>query len=238
MTRPQLVVGVVGLGSVGRELVHSLDRAGYPVVCFDTDEGIPTGSVPVTPSMAEFALADVVFEAVPESFPVKAAVLSELNTICGPSTVLVTTTASLSLPLLAVASGRPAHTVGLRVFGPPSLNSSGELRQTAMTSPGCAATVAAVMSDIGMAPTTVSSAAADAATELIFGYLNRAMALVESGYADHTRIDTAMRLGCGLPNGPFELLDRIGLDSVRQTLSELHARTGDETFAVSALLVR
>lgn len=50
------------------------------------------------------------------------------------------------------------------------------------------------------------------ANDLVLAYLNRAVALHEQGYVDRDDLDTAMRLGCGLPAGPLRQLDRVGLD--------------------------
>lgn len=50
------------------------------------------------------------------------------------------------------------------------------------------------------------------------------MRLVESGNAEMRDIDTAMRLGTGYPMGPFELIDYIGLDTMKFILDGWHQR--------------
>lgn len=70
----------------------------------------------------------------------------------------------------------------------------------------------------------------------MYAYLNRAVRLLEQGYAGQEVVDTAMRLGCGLPAGPLQLLDEIGLDIVRAGLTGLHAWTGHEAYRPAALL--
>ncbi|MFD0742308.1 3-hydroxyacyl-CoA dehydrogenase NAD-binding domain-containing protein [Phytohabitans flavus] len=72
----------------------------------------------------------------------------------------------------------------------------------------------------------VENAARTAAEELVYGYLNRAAHLDQRGHVDRTDVDTAMRLGCRLPAGPFETLDRIGLGTAVKVLDALHERTG------------
>ena len=47
---------------------------------------------------------------------------------------------------------------------------------------------------------------------LLFPYLNDAVKMLEAHYATADDIDTAMKVGCGYPMGPFELLDVVGLD--------------------------
>ncbi|WP_424229855.1 3-hydroxyacyl-CoA dehydrogenase NAD-binding domain-containing protein [Actinophytocola sp.] len=73
------------------------------------------------------------------------------------------------------------------------------------------------------------------AAALVFSYLNRAAKLLGTGYASASDIDTAMRLGCGLPSGPFAMIDMIGADVVRGVLARMHDATGDPSFAPAPL---
>jgi 3-hydroxybutyryl-CoA dehydrogenase len=61
-------------------------------------------------------------------------------------------------------------------------------------------------------------------------YLNQSVAFLDAGHSTRDDIDTAMRLGCGLPAGPLCLLDIIGLDTAHATLTRLHQQTGDTSF--------
>jgi 3-hydroxybutyryl-CoA dehydrogenase len=61
------------------------------------------------------------------------------------------------------------------------------------------------------------------ATELLVAHLADAVRMADERYATVDDIDTAMRLGCGYPNGPFALLDSAGTDvqaAVRRTATE------------------
>src|SRR5262249_44332419 len=63
---------------------------------------------------------------------------------------------------------------------------------------------------------------------LLFPYLNDAVKMLEASYSGTDDIDAAMKLGCGYPTGPFELLDVVGLDVSlaihRELYLELRAR--------------
>jgi 3-hydroxybutyryl-CoA dehydrogenase len=63
-------------------------------------------------------------------------------------------------------------------------------------------------------------------SDLITALGNDAARLYGDGYASRDDIDTAMRLGCGLPAGPLRLLDQMGLPAARERLEILHTRTG------------
>jgi 3-hydroxybutyryl-CoA dehydrogenase len=68
-------------------------------------------------------------------------------------------------------------------------------------------------------------------TELETAYLGNAVAMEASGYASKADIDNGMKLGCGLPKGPFERIDQIGLESLRERQAALAASTGNPQFA-------
>ncbi|MFI8285607.1 3-hydroxyacyl-CoA dehydrogenase family protein [Streptomyces albidoflavus] len=83
--------------------------------------------------------------------------------------------------------------------------------------------------EAGLTQDSLSARGGPAATDLVYASLNRAVAMVEQGYAGRKAVDTAMRLGCGLPVGPFELLAEVGRDTVHAVLSDLHSRIGPIT---------
>lgn len=74
--------------------------------------------------------------------------------------------------------------------------------------------------------TTALSTLTDRVSDLIAALGNDAARLYGDGYASRDDIDTAMRLGCGLPTGPLRLLDQMSLSAARERLEILHTRTG------------
>ncbi|MDH6113682.1 3-hydroxybutyryl-CoA dehydrogenase [Kitasatospora sp. MAP12-15] len=262
MEHNRSVIGVVGLGTVGEALLGLAATAGHRVIGVDCDPGVlervarrtaaaqagaeatagtvltAERTVTLTSDLAELAAADVVFEAVPDRRETKIEVLRRINESCGPATPTVTTTSTLAVPYLAIAAGSPAHTVGLRLFLPPGGVGKVELTGTAATDPGCLAEVRALVAGLGLTEASVGARPGDAAMALVYGYLNRAVDLYEQGYADAVDIDAAMRLGCGLPYGPLELLDLIGLDTAHEVLTDLHHSVGAAAFAPAPLLTR
>ncbi|KFG05442.1 MULTISPECIES: 3-hydroxyacyl-CoA dehydrogenase family protein [Streptomyces] len=249
MTPHKPVVGIVGLGTVGRALLDMLRDTGHEVIGFDSDpaalarlNGRPTadGPAPVhlVAEIAQLGRADLVIEAVSEDEAVKSEMLHRLHTLCADGTPVVTTTSSLPLPRLAIASGRPADTMGLRFLIPPGPQGPVQALRTPMTSPETAVAVDELIARLGLTPVAVDSRCAADATALVYAYLNRAMTLYERGEVDRHDIDTAMRLGCGLPFGPLELLDRIGLDTALTVLTGLWTRTDDDSFAPAPVLPR
>ncbi|MEU0283225.1 3-hydroxyacyl-CoA dehydrogenase family protein [Streptomyces sp. NPDC006195] len=250
------VTGIVGLGSTGEALLHLLHRAGHTVVAVDSDldvlaraagrlkaalaaeDGPARPGVTFTSDHTALRTAGLVIEAVPDDPAVKSDVLGRIAAVCPPGTPVVTTTAALSVARLALATGRPGDVAGLRLFTPPVAGGPVEPVRTALTSPDTAAAVDALVASAGLTPVAVGARPAADATALILGFLNRAVILFDEGYATQHDIDTAMRLGCGLPAGPLETLDRIGLRTAHTALTELWRRTGDSAFEPAPLLSR
>ncbi|MET9484023.1 3-hydroxyacyl-CoA dehydrogenase family protein [Streptomyces sp. NPDC006638] len=194
------------------------------------------GAYRLTNDTAALGSADLVIEAVSEDLAVKSHVLRRLNSVCPDATVLVSVTASLPLARLAIASGRPGRTLGLRMLRPVRAGAAVEAVPTSMSESDALAVLAELLATAGLTPGSLGGPPGRAATDLVYAFLNRAVAMVAQGYAGREAVDTAMRLGCGLPVGPLELLDDIGLDTAHAVLSDLHSRTGDARFLPAPLI--
>lgn len=174
-----------------------------------------------TASLAELSYADLVVEAVVEDIDVKRALFVELDRICKPGAVLATTTSSLPVIDLAVATGRPADVVGLHFFNPAAVMRLVEVVSTVSTSAEVTDTAVAVCRALGKHPVRCGDRAGFIVNALLFPYLNDAVRMLEANYASADDIDLAMKKGCGYPMGPFELLDVVGLDvslAIQRTL--------------------
>jgi 3-hydroxybutyryl-CoA dehydrogenase len=71
---------------------------------------------------------------------------------------------------------------------------------------------------------------------LLFPYLNDAVHMHEQGYSTPEDIDAAMKLGCGHPMGPFQLMDIVGLDVTYAILNSLHEEFRERRYAPAPLL--
>ncbi|MFJ5551386.1 3-hydroxyacyl-CoA dehydrogenase family protein [Streptomyces sp. NPDC093225] len=257
MAKKSSVVGIVGLGTVGEALLAMVRSAGYDVIGVDseldvlarvdrrmkaadaesgTESGHGQGSWTLTHEVDGLGTAGVVIEAVPDEQSVKSDVLRRLDGVCPDRTVFVSTASSVSLTRLAAASGRPARTLGLRFGRPPAPGTAVEPVRTAMSCDDAVAALDALVADTGLAVKPLGARVGDDATALVYAYLNRAVAMVEAGHADQDSVDTAMRLGCGLPAGPLETVDQVGPGTVHAKLLALHASTGDAAYRPAPLL--
>ena len=175
----------------------------------------------LTTAYEDLALVDLVVEAVVEEMSVKIALFETLDEVCKPGAILATTTSSLPVVEMAAVTKRPADVVGLHFFNPAPIMKLVEIVSTVSTADDVIATSKRVCLEVGKHPVVCGDRAGFIVNALLFPYLNDGIRMLEQNYASADDIDTAMKTGCGLPMGPFELLDVVGLDvtlAIQQTL--------------------
>ncbi|MEA2153410.1 MAG: 3-hydroxybutyryl-CoA dehydrogenase [Solirubrobacteraceae bacterium] len=163
----------------------------------------------------DLAAATFVVEAVVEDHDVKAGLLAELHAVLDPYAILATTTSSLSIEQLALASGRPERFLGLHVFNPVTKMKLVELVFPEAASEETRGRAQALCEAFEKTPVVVPDVPGFVVNRLLFPYLFSAVALLEETGMDPESIDTCMRLGAGHPMGPLALLDLVGLDVAR-----------------------
>jgi 3-hydroxybutyryl-CoA dehydrogenase len=73
-------------------------------------------------------------------------------------------------------------------------------------------------------------------TRLIVPFMNEACEILMEGVGKMEDIDLIMRIGFGLPLGPFEMADKIGLDKILKWCENLYDEFGDLKYKASPLL--
>jgi 3-hydroxybutyryl-CoA dehydrogenase len=179
---------------------------------------------------------DLVVEAVVEDLTVKQALFANLDEICRPDAVLATTTSSLPVIACAAATTRQREVVGLHFFNPAPVMSLVEVVSTVATAPDVEATALAVCARLGKHPVRCGDRAGFIVNALLFPYLNDAVKMLQAHYATTDDIDSAMKVGCGYPMGPFELLDVVGLDVALAIQRVLYIEFREPGFAPAPLL--
>jgi len=153
-------------------------------------------------------------------------------------TDLVLVAAAAARPVLpaALSSGRPDQAVGLHVPGGLGEGNLAEVVRTRLSSEAAVESTAALACRLGLQTVRVPDRPCFLVGALLYPHLADAVRMVEDGYASATDIDTAMTLGCGYPQGPFELLDSAGPPKVLAGLQAMHAAYGYPAFAPPLLL--
>ncbi|MQA12883.1 MAG: 3-hydroxyacyl-CoA dehydrogenase family protein [Pseudonocardiaceae bacterium] len=215
---------------------RSLDKAAHRGKLEEADRDAALGRITATASLDDFSDVDLVVEAVAEDLEVKRGIFATLDDICKPGAVLATTTSSLPVVECAAATARPGDVVGLHFFNPAPVMKLVEVVHTISTAPDVVATAREVCRTIGKHPVTCGDRAGFIVNALLFPYLNDAVKMLEGHYASAEDIDTAMKVGCSLPMGPFALLDVVGLDVSLAIERTLYLEFREPGFAPAPLL--
>jgi 3-hydroxybutyryl-CoA dehydrogenase len=147
-----------------------------------------------------------------EAAAAKADVFRRLASHLADDAVLATTTSSLPIGELALASGRPERFVGLHVFNPVPKMDLIELVFPAAATEVTRERARALCATLGKTAVEVPDTPGFVVNRLLFPFLFEAVRLLERTGLDAEAIDTCMRLGAGHPMGPLALLDLVGLD--------------------------
>ena len=257
-------VGVVGTGTMATGIVEVFAKAGYDVVYVgrspDKVDGVRAtiersldkaiqrgkleesqkeqvlGRLTGTTSLDDLSKVDLVVEAIAEDLKIKTTLFENLDEICKPGAILATTTSSLPVIECAQATKRPGDVIGMHFFNPAPVMKLVEVVSTVSTKEDVAETTRALCSAIGKVPVSCGDRAGFIVNALLFPYLNDAIKMLEAHYATADDIDTAMKQGCALPMGPFELLDVVGNDVSLAIQRELYLEFREPGFAPAPLL--
>lgn len=165
--------------------------------------------------LAEVHDADLVIEAVVENMAVKKQIFAELDHLCQPHTLLATNTSSLSITEIASATRREDKVLGMHFFNPVPIMKLVELIQGMETSYDTIERARQFTRQIGKQEVVVHrDSPGYIVNRILIPYINEAIFIKGEGLANAEEIDMAMKLGAGMPMGPLELADMIGLDIV------------------------
>ncbi|MFF4449332.1 HAD-IB family hydrolase [Streptomyces sp. NPDC001502] len=253
-------VGVVGSGTMATGIAAVFLASGHPVRLLarseqraeaarvavhrallstrmprDEADRVLEGCVTVLSAEA-LAGCDLVVEAIAEDLDAKLDVLTRLDRACGPGTVLATTTSSLPVARLAAAVSRPADVIGLHFFNPAPAMTLVEVVRTDTTAAEVIATADALCRGLGRTPVHCTDRAGFIVNALLFPLLNDAARIVGEGRGTVEEVDAAVTGGCGLPHGPFRLLDVVGTDVALAVQQGLRRGLGGSDLDVAPLL--
>ena len=162
---------------------------------------------------------DFALEAVVEKLDVKRRVFGELEVRLRPDAILATNTSSLSVTELASGLARPERFCGFHFFNPVHRMPLVEVVRGRKTSDATIVTAVAFARRLGKTPVVVRDSPGFVVNRILMPYLREAMHLLEDGYP-MLEIDAAMR-EFGMPMGPFEVLDEVGLDVAKNAADVL-----------------
>ncbi|TDJ56444.1 MAG: fatty-acid oxidation protein subunit alpha [Planctomycetota bacterium] len=153
---------------------------------------------------------DIVIEAVAEDMEIKKTVLRAIEKSVRPSTIICSNTSSLSLDEMAGVLKHPERFVGLHFFNPVPRMPLVEVVAGPLTSNDTVVAAAELVKKMGKTPMIVSGCAGFLVNRILLPYLIESAWMFEEGVQPQ-RIDRLLE-DFGMPMGPLELVDEVGLD--------------------------
>jgi len=156
------------------------------------------------------AKADLVIEAVAEKLPVKQAVFTALEAVVKPSAILATNTSAIPLEDIAAALQDPSRLIGLHFFNPVPVLPLVEVIWSQHSDQDLVTRGMQFAGQIGKMPIRCQSAPGFLVNRALLPYMFKAVEAVANG-ENADQIDEAL-VDFGMPMGPIELCDQVGLD--------------------------
>jgi 3-hydroxybutyryl-CoA dehydrogenase len=257
-------IGVIGAGTMGNGIAQVCAVAGLKVTMVDiNDAAVQRGLSTLAGSLdrlvkkdklsqadrdaavarvqgsiryEELVGAQLVIEAATENLELKLRILTQLDGLVGPDTVIGTNTSSISITQLAAVLQRPERLIGLHFFNPVPMMALVEVIRGMQTADATYEMAMAFAQAIGKSPVTVRNNPGFVVNRILIPMINEAIFVLQEGVASASDIDEGMKLGCNHPIGPLALADLIGLDTVLAIMNVLSDGLGDPKYRAAPLL--
>ncbi|MCC7440994.1 MAG: enoyl-CoA hydratase/isomerase family protein [Bdellovibrionales bacterium] len=172
-----------------------------------------------------FRSTDIVVEAIVEKMDIKKKVLADLENHVADDCVIATNTSSLSVSEMQKALSKPERFAGMHFFNPVHLMPLVEVIRGEKSSDEAVSTVFELSKRLGKQPIVVKDAPGFLVNRLLLPYMNESTYLLMEGVPVE-EIDSAI-LEFGMPMGPLELIDEVGVDVGEKVLHILHEAFGE-----------
>ena len=175
--------------------------------------------VTVTCDDAPLIDSDLIVEAIIERLDIKQELFKGLDSQVKPATILATNTSSLSVDAMAAATARPGNFGGLHFFNPVHRMELVEVVRGKYTSDETIARLVAFVRGLGKTPIVTSDSPGFLVNRVLFPYLGESVLMVREGF-EIANVDKELRR-FGMPMGPLELLDQVGIDVAHHVANSL-----------------
>ena len=171
---------------------------------------------------------DFVIEAVPEIMSLKLKVMESIEKNIPDKSIIASNTSGIMISEIGMNIKNKSRLIGMHWFNPAPVMKLIEVVKTRFTSDNTVNTVLEMARSMGKEPVVVKDYPGFFTTNFVHSWLVESLRLYEKGIASKEDIDKMVKLGFGFPMGPFELMDTIGLDTVKEIGDYLYSETGDE----------
>jgi len=257
LQRGNLIVAVIGTGTMGRGIAQVCAQAGMTALMFDARAGAAPeavglidkaldgvvakgrmtaeakggvmGRLRAVGSLDELAGAGIAIEAIVEDLAAKRDLFRALESRLAADAVLATNTSSLSVTEIAAGCDRPGRVGGLHFFNPPPLMRLVEVIGGLRSDPALVSALAGFVRRIGKHPVVATDTPGFVVNHAGRAYGPEALRIVAQGIASPREVDLLMKEAAGFRVGPFELLDLIGADVTHAVMTSIYRQYFDES---------
>jgi 3-hydroxybutyryl-CoA dehydrogenase len=240
MINPIEKIAVLGAGTMGAGIAQVAAQAGFDTLLYDIkqefiDTGLGrirgflkgsrergklsaeqeqqiVGRLHSTTQLEDCQGSELVIEAAPEKLELKRDIFKQLDSICGPETLLASNTSSFNVTAIAANTQHQERVLGLHFFNPPPLMALVEVVQGDRTSPATIEKATDLMRRMGKTPARAKDTPGFIVNRIARPFYNEALRILGDGVASIETIDRVMKEAGNFRMGPFELMDLIGND--------------------------
>ncbi len=257
-------IGVIGSGSMGNGIAHVSAQSGFKTILIDVDQAQLDKALAtigsnldrqikkniITANDKESTLLnittsinlkdchdmDLIIEAVPEKYDLKASIFKKLDGICKDTTILASNTSSISISNLASQTNRASQVIGMHFMNPVPVMKLVEVINTNHTSSDTTQKIVDLASKMKKVPVQCNDYPGFVSNRILMPMINEAIFCLEQNVAEKEAIDEIMQLGMAHPIGPLKLADLIGLDVCLDIMNVLQSGFDDLKYQPSSLL--
>ncbi|MBU1277483.1 MAG: 3-hydroxyacyl-CoA dehydrogenase family protein [Proteobacteria bacterium] len=172
--------------------------------------------------------ADLVIEAIPENLEMKREMYARLDALAPAGAILATNSSSIPVSLIADATGRPELCVNTHFYTLDIGRNLVDVMGSREASPELLEQCAAWVRSIGCVPLTVRKQIHGFCFNRIWRAIKKeSLHMWAGGYVDYQDIDRGWMIWSGMDQGPFGLMDNVGLDVVYDIEMSYYAESGD-----------
>lgn len=223
-----------GIATIHKSLQRFVDKGKLP----EADKEAIVGRLHGTTKLADLAGCDLVIEAATENSEIKKKLFADLDGLLAPHALIASNTSSLTIIELAAVTNRPDKVVGLHFFNPVPIMKLVEVVRTIATSDEAYEQACDFGRKVGKEVVEAKDTTGFVVNRLLVPYMLDAVRCYEQGLASAEDIDRGMKLGCGYPMGPLQLLDFVGLDTTLYIAEIMFDEFREARFAPPSLLRR
>ena len=256
VSRPDLVAGVAGSGTMGRGIAQVLAQGGVRTLVFDAQPGAAhkareaiaqslkklvergrleagameatLGRIEVVPSAQAFKPCHVVVEAIVEELQAKRELFAGLERIVGEDCILASNTSSLSVTAMGAACKRPQRVAGYHFFNPVPVMKIVEVVDGELTERAVTDALTGLARRFGHFPVRCRDTPGFVVNHAGRAFVPEALRILGEGVADFASIDRILVDAAGFRLGPFGLMDLVGLDVSHAVMKSMYHQYYEE----------